>query len=116
MICENIFVLPPRYWPGGSSRRAPDFGGTSVTAQAGIGKRRLFLPDGQTLPIYRIVSSPGIKNISLYPKIEIGHNYRHPVPVRGAYHDRHERRTGSGGRWCAENERRESVRQRRVVL
>ena len=63
-----------------------------------------------------VVSSPKIKNISLFPKGEPWHIYRHPVPTRGAYHDRHERGTGCGGRRCADNERRESVRQRRVVL
>ena len=40
----------------------------------------------------------------------------HPVPTRGAYHDRHERGTGSDGRGSALGERRRSVRQRRVVL
>src|SRR5258708_8913156 len=44
------------------------------------------------------VSSPKIKNISLLQKCEQWHIDRHPVPVRGAYHDRHERAAGSGGR------------------
>ena len=30
------------------------------------------------------VSSPKIKNISLFQKCETGHIYRHPVPTRGA--------------------------------
>jgi len=30
------------------------------------------------------MSSPEIKNISLFPKCEQGHIYRHPVPTRGA--------------------------------
>ena len=30
------------------------------------------------------MSSPGIKNISLYPKREQAHIYRYPVPLRGA--------------------------------
>jgi hypothetical protein len=30
------------------------------------------------------VSSPEIKNISLYPKGKSGHIYAHPVPLRGA--------------------------------
>ena len=63
-----------------------------------------------------IMSSPEIKNISLYQKCKSGYIACHPVPTRGAYHDRHERGTGSGGRGSADNERRESVRQRRVVL
>ena len=43
------------------------------------------------------MSSPELKNISLFPKCEQWHIYRHPVPLRGAYHDRHER--GTGMRW-----------------
>ena len=43
------------------------------------------------------VSSPKIKNISLFQKAKSGHIYRHPVPTRGAYHDRHDR--GTGMRW-----------------
>jgi hypothetical protein len=45
-----------------------------------------------------IVSSHGIKNISLFQKRETGYMFGHPVPLRGAYHDRHERGTGCGGR------------------
>jgi hypothetical protein len=40
-----------------------------------------------------------IENISLLQKRKSRHIYRHPVPVRGAYHDRHERGTGCGGSW-----------------
>src|SRR5882724_10525363 len=43
------------------------------------------------------MSSPGIKNISLLQKCEIWHMIRHPVPLRGAYHDRS--RTWGGLRW-----------------
>jgi hypothetical protein len=62
------------------------------------------------------MSRPRIKNISLLQKYKLRYISRHPVPARGAYHDRHERGAGSGGRGCAENERHRSVRQRRVVL
>jgi hypothetical protein len=46
-----------------------------------------------------IVSSPKMKNISLFPNSKQGYIHAYPVPIRGAYHDRHERGTGSGGRW-----------------
>jgi hypothetical protein len=41
-------------------------------------------PTGNSLPIYGIVSSPKIKNISLLQNREWWHIYRHPVPARGA--------------------------------
>src|SRR4029079_12403456 len=42
-------------------------------------------PAGQITFWYsEMMSSPLIKNISLYPKIECWHIYRHPVPTRGA--------------------------------
>jgi hypothetical protein len=57
-------------------------------------------PDGQiTSDLRKSVSSPKIKNISLFQKCELGYNYAHPVPIRGACHDRHERGMGRGGRW-----------------
>ena len=63
-----------------------------------------------------VMSSPGIKNISLSPT---GKSRAHQLPScsakRGVGH-RHERGTGSGGRGCAFDERRGCVRRRRVVL
>ena len=63
-----------------------------------------------------VMSSPGIKNISLSPP---GKSRAHQLPScsakRGVGH-RHERGTGSGGRGCAFDERRGCVRRRRVVL
>jgi hypothetical protein len=50
----------------------------------------------------KIVSSQKlteIKNISLFSNSKQGYINAYPVPIRGAYHDRHERGTGSGGRW-----------------
>jgi hypothetical protein len=61
------------------------------------------------------VSSPKIKNISLYQKDKSGLRIRPSHPTRGADHDRHDRAVGCGGRDGADNERRWSVRQRRVV-
>jgi hypothetical protein len=43
------------------------------------------------------VSSPEIKNISLLPNDKSAYIFAHPVPLRGAYHDRHDRWDGS--RW-----------------
>jgi hypothetical protein len=60
-----------------------------------------------------IVSSPKftkIENISLFQKCEMVYIHVHPVPARGAYHDRHERGAGSGGRGGAEDERRHARR------
>src|SRR5882757_9577175 len=55
-------------------------------------------PDGQiTSDLRKPVSSPKIKNISLLQKCEQCYIYRHPVPVRGACHDRS--RTWDGWRW-----------------
>ena len=42
--------------------------------------------------------------------------YAIALPTRGAYHDRHERGTGLRWTWKRLDERRESVRQRCVVL
>jgi hypothetical protein len=57
-------------------------------------------PTGKSFPIYGIlVSIPRIKNISLYQKKKSDYIRRIPSRLRGAYHDRHERGTGSGGRW-----------------
>src|SRR5258705_13304995 len=61
------------------------------------------------------VSSPKIKNISLYPKEKSGHIFGHPVPVRGALAIV---TTRDGSRWTrsARDERACCVRRRRVVL
>jgi hypothetical protein len=57
-------------------------------------------PDGQiTSDLRKVASSPKIKNISLYQNKKLDYTNCHPVPLRGAYHDRHERETGRGGRW-----------------
>ena len=63
-----------------------------------------------------VVSSPKIKNISLYPKREQVHIYRHPVPTRGALAIVTNVGRGAVDAGSADNERRESVRRRRVVL
>jgi hypothetical protein len=70
-----------------------------------------------TFRFSEVMSSPKIKNISLLQNAKSAYIFGHPVPLRGAYHDRHR----SLGRVAvdagsADNERRESVRQRRVVL
>src|SRR6266568_2892385 len=44
-----------------------------------------------------ILSSPGIKNISVFTNPKSPLHHIHPVPFRGAYHDRHE--TWDGMRW-----------------
>jgi hypothetical protein len=45
----------------------------------------MILPDGQiSSDLRKFVSSPKIKNISLFPKGELCHICRHPVPARGA--------------------------------
>jgi hypothetical protein len=44
------------------------------------------------------MSSPEIKNISLYPKGKSRLRIRPSHPTRGADHDRHERAVGCGGR------------------
>jgi hypothetical protein len=46
-----------------------------------------------------IVSSPKIKNISVFTNPDSLLHLIHPVPLRGACHDRHERGAGCGGRW-----------------
>jgi hypothetical protein len=43
------------------------------------------LPDGQiSSDLQKDVSSPGIKNISLFQKCKWSYIHRHPVPTRGA--------------------------------
>ena len=73
-------------------------------------------PDGQIASVLQNRVKPQMKNISLFQKREQGYIHSHPVPVRGAYHDRHERGAGSGGRGGADNERHGCVRRSRVVL
>jgi hypothetical protein len=62
-----------------------------------------------------IVSSPKIKNISLFQKGETVHICRHPVPLRGASAVV---TTRGGLRWTRKclDERHRCVRQSRVVL
>ena len=62
-----------------------------------------------------ILSSPKIKNISLFPKTKQWHYLPVPPDKRGA-RDRLERAVGCGGRGCVEDERHRRVRRRRVVL
>ena len=40
-----------------------------------------------------------IENISVFQNQNRGYILTHPVPARGAYHDRHDRGAGRGGRW-----------------
>jgi hypothetical protein len=44
------------------------------------------------------LSIPAEKNISFRRSVEADLLIRHPVPIRGAYRDRHERGAGCGGR------------------
>src|SRR4029079_4113734 len=39
------------------------------------------------------------ENISVLRKPKSALHHTHPVPARGAYHDRHDRGAGRGGRW-----------------
>jgi hypothetical protein len=55
-------------------------------------------PTGKSLPIYRTRVKPQNKKYFAFPEERNRAYHSHPVPVRGAYHDRHERGTGSGGR------------------
>jgi hypothetical protein len=43
--------------------------------------------------------SARIENISVLQNQNRGYILAHPVPARGAYHDRHDRGAGRGGRW-----------------
>ena len=91
----------------------------SHNGHSGMADRRLLTGSGRSPSCFgfsEIVSSPRIKNISLYPKGKSGLDLTHLVPTRGAYHDRHERAVGCGGREVATRRARMSVRQRRVVL
>ena len=74
------------------------------------------LSDGKSIPIYGNRVKPQNKKYFALSEIKIRLYQLHPVPTRGAYHDRHERGAGSGGRGNALDERHGSVRQRRVVL
>jgi hypothetical protein len=50
------------------------------------------------------LSIPAEKNISFRCSVEADLLIRHPVPIRGAYRDRHERGAGCGGRGGASDE------------
>jgi hypothetical protein len=63
-----------------------------------------------------VLSSPGIKNISLSPPGKSGAHQLPSCPAKRGVGHRHGRGAGSGGRGCAFDERRGSVRRRRVVL
>jgi hypothetical protein len=58
------------------------------------------LPDGQINDSKSATppSSPFRKNISLRRLVETDLLIRHPVPIRGAFRDRHGRGLGCGGR------------------
>jgi hypothetical protein len=62
------------------------------------------------------VSSPLSKNILLRGLVETAIHQAHPVPIRGAFRDRHGRGMGCGGRDGAFDERRQSGRRSRMVL
>jgi hypothetical protein len=77
---------------------------TSIPAMVArvIGITRFhFCPSGKSVPIYGIRMSSlkfmKIKNISLFQKLKSWYIPAHPVPLRGAYHDRS--RTWGGLRW-----------------
>jgi hypothetical protein len=72
-VFRQFQSAPPRDIAGGSARRAT------------------------TSDLRKLVSSPRNKNISLYPNSEQGYIHIHPVPLRGALHDRS--RTWDGWRW-----------------
>jgi hypothetical protein len=65
---------------------------------------KTFHPTGKSLRIYGNCVKLKIELNEKYFcffEVKIAVYYMHPVPPRGAYHDRHERGTGSGGRgWC----------------
>ena len=100
-----------------SSSMSPMDGGHGASAPLPTVRRRArdLARRASRLRYSEIVSSPQIKNISLYPKREQGHISRHPVPPEGR---RPSSRTRDGLRWtwrCLDDRHR-SVRQRRVVL
>ena len=75
------------------------------------------LPDGQiTSDLRNALSSPKIKNISLFQKLETGYIYRHPVPLRGASAVVTNEGRVAVDAEAATDARGQSVRQRRVVL
>src|SRR4051794_40308327 len=76
----------------------------------------MFSLDGKSLRFIGNFVKPRNEKYFALSEIRSGLYQLHPVRTRGAYHDRHERGTGSDGRGSAFDERRESVRQRRVVL
>src|SRR3954471_19003772 len=76
----------------------------------------MFSLDGKSLRFIGNFVKPRNEKYFALSEIRFELYQPHPVPTRGAYHDRHERGTGSDGRGSAFDERRESVRQRRVVL
>jgi hypothetical protein len=71
----------------------------SVSAAAFDVNPRQIDPTGKSLPIYGNRVKPRNKKYFAFPEGRTVAYDRHPVPIRGAYHDRHERGTGSGGRW-----------------
>ena len=74
-------------------------------------------PDGQiTSDLRKIMSSPEIKNISLFQKRELGYINAHPVPLRVGVGRRHDEGRVAVDAEAATDARGQSVRQRRVVL
>jgi hypothetical protein len=65
------------YWPDGRARRSlGDLSAVAQRAKAEAGANHFGFTE--------VVSSPKIKNISLYPKGKSVHNFGHPVLLRGA--------------------------------
>src|SRR5207253_1090727 len=69
----------------------------------------------RSLLIYRNLSSPRFKNISLPISVKQNYIHRHPVPLRGASAVV-TTRDGLRWTWKCPDERHGSVRRRRVVL
>jgi hypothetical protein len=57
-------------------------------------------PTGKSILIYRKRGQAAESKIFRFSRrANQGHISCHPVPIRGAYHDRHDRGAGRGGRW-----------------
>ncbi len=111
-VAQAGFWMPCRTSPRSVS---PDERTSYLSSAAGLHRAKIVGRHCVDSPP-RALHRRRIKNISLSPP---GKSRAHQLPScpakRGVGH-RHERGTGSGGRGCAFDERRGSVRRRRVVL
>ena len=96
-FAEDEKWLHRNFFPGLGAFSGSGMGKDATKQPDGLARRDLGGARANCFWFTEIMSSPKIKNISLLQKCKSAYMSAHPVPLRGAYHDRHDRWDGS--RW-----------------